>query len=116
MVSLRPKRGRHLFGPAGERRRGRTGGSRRRSAVVHPELNVLTALLAGLVSFVSPCVLPLVPSYLSYLTGTSLEDLQAEDAVAGRARVMLHAVTFGAGFTVVFILLGLSVSAIGAVF
>jgi cytochrome c-type biogenesis protein len=79
------------------------------------QLNVLTAFLAGIVSFVSPCVLPLVPSYLSFLTGTSLEDLKAQDTAAARVRVMLHALTFVAGFTVVFILLGLSASAIGGV-
>src|ERR1700729_2384216 len=104
MFSLRPERGRHLFGPIGERSRGRAGGCRRRSAVVHPELNVLTALLAGLVSFVSPCVLPLVPSYLSYLTGTSLEDLKVETSAQARARIFGHAIAFVCGFSVIFIL------------
>lgn len=116
MVSLRPKRGRHLFGPASERGRGRAGDSRRRSAVVHPELNVLTALLAGLVSFVSPCVLPLVPSYLSYLTGTSLEDLKVETSAQARARIFMHAIAFVCGFSAIFILIGLSASEIGGLF
>ncbi len=79
-------------------------------------LNVATAFLAGLVSFISPCVLPLVPSYLSFLTGTSLEDLKAETTAEAKTRVILHALAFIAGFTIVFIAIGLSASAIGGVF
>jgi cytochrome c-type biogenesis protein len=80
------------------------------------QVNVLTAFLAGLVSFVSPCVLPLIPSYLSFLTGTSLEDLKTQDLASEKARVLAHAVAFICGFTVIFILIGLSASAIGGVF
>ncbi len=80
------------------------------------QLNVATAFLAGLVSFVSPCVLPLVPSYLCFLTGTSLEDLKAEAGGRARARVLSHAVAFILGFTVVFVAIGLSASAIGGIF
>lgn len=75
-----------------------------------------TAFLAGLISFVSPCVLPLIPAYLSFLTGSSLEELKAESDAASRARTMLHALAFVAGFTVIFMLIGLSVSALGAAF
>jgi cytochrome c-type biogenesis protein len=71
------------------------------------------AFLAGLVSFVSPCVLPLVPAYLSLLTGESLEDLKAETASAARAQTLAHAVAFVVGFSIVFIALGLTASAIG---
>ncbi len=81
-----------------------------------PHLNLATAFLAGLLSFISPCVLPLVPSYLSFLTGTSLEDLKSETAGPARAHVMLHALAFIAGFTLVFIAIGLSASAIGSIF
>ncbi|GAC1496647.1 MAG: cytochrome c biogenesis protein CcdA [Vulcanimicrobiaceae bacterium] len=80
------------------------------------QLNIATAFLAGLVSFISPCVLPLVPSYLSFLTGTSLEDLKAETTGAAKRRVIAHALAFIAGFTLVFIAIGLSASAIGGVF
>jgi cytochrome c-type biogenesis protein len=80
-----------------------------------PHLNILTAFLAGIVSFVSPCVLPLVPSYLSFLTGTSLEELKTQDAAAEKARVIAHAVAFICGFTLVFVLIGLSASAIGSI-
>ncbi len=79
-------------------------------------VNILTAFLAGIVSFVSPCVLPLIPAYLSFLTGSSLEELKAQSDAASRARVMMHAVAFVAGFTVVFMAIGLSASAIGSAF
>jgi cytochrome c-type biogenesis protein len=83
---------------------------------MHPELNFATAFLAGLVSFVSPCVLPLIPAYLSFLTGSSLEELKAEQSAAQRTRVLLHALAFITGFTIIFILLGLSASAVGSAF
>jgi len=80
---------------------------------VNAQLNVATAFLAGLVSFVSPCVLPLIPAYLSFLTGSSLEELKAEQRADQRARVMLHALAFIGGFTVVFMALGFAASAVG---
>ncbi len=73
------------------------------------------AFLAGFVSFVSPCVLPLVPAYLSFLTGSTLEELQSSLAAPARARVIAHAVAFIIGFTIVFVALGASASAIGGV-
>ncbi len=76
-------------------------------------LTVGLAFLAGLVSFVSPCVLPLVPAYLSFLTGSSLEDLKSDVSTAMRARASSHALAFIAGFTLVFVLLGISASAVG---
>jgi cytochrome c-type biogenesis protein len=71
------------------------------------------AFLAGLVSFVSPCVLPLVPAYLSLLTGESLEDLKSETAATARSRTMAHALAFVIGFSIIFIALGLGASAAG---
>jgi len=73
------------------------------------------AFLAGLVSFISPCVLPLVPAYLCLLTGESLEDLKSEATAQARVQTLLHAVAFVAGFTVIFVALGLTASAIGGV-
>ncbi len=74
------------------------------------------AFLAGLVSFVSPCVLPLVPAYLSLLTGTSLEQLQAKETRAQmRGVAVAHAIAFIIGFTLVFVALGLTASAIGGI-
>lgn len=72
------------------------------------------AFFAGLVSFISPCVLPLVPAYLSMLTGSSLEELRG-DETRGRLRGVAvgHALAFIIGFTAVFIALGLTASALG---
>jgi len=71
------------------------------------------ALAAGVLSFLSPCVLPLVPSYLSFVTGMTLDDLQDG---ADRRVVMLHSVLFVSGFTAVFILLGATASFLGQFF
>jgi len=76
-------------------------------------ITVGIAFLAGLVSFVSPCVLPLVPAYLSLLTGESLEELKAVSAPAARAQTLGHAIAFVLGFSVVFVALGTTASAVG---
>ena len=71
-------------------------------------LGIAVAFAAGLLSFLSPCVLPLVPSYVGFLTGMTLGELE------GRRRVALvHALLFVAGFSLVFILLGASATALG---
>ena len=71
---------------------------------------VVVALTAGLLSFLSPCVLPLVPSYLSFITGMTLDDLQES---ADRTHVLTHALLFVSGFTLVFMMLGASASFLG---
>ena len=72
------------------------------------------AFWAGFVSFISPCVLPLVPFYLTYIAGVTLDDLTAEVRTqAVLRRVMLTALAFVFGFSLVFIALGASASAIG---
>ena len=79
------------------------------------DTTIVAALLAGLVSFLSPCVLPLVPPYLVYLAGTSLErlaDAEAEPRV--RRETLAAAMLFVAGFSTVFVGLGAGASAIGA--
>jgi cytochrome c-type biogenesis protein len=81
-----------------------------------PNVTIAAALVAGMLSFLSPCVLPLVPPYLVYLTGTSLErlaDAQAEPRV--RRETLVAAVLFVLGFSTVFVALGASASVIGAV-
>ena len=70
------------------------------------------AALAGLVSFLSPCVLPLVPGYLSYVTGLAGADLDAQLA-ARRGRVAIGTLLFVAGFTVVFTLTAVLVTGVG---
>lgn len=64
----------------------------------------LAAFVAGLLSFLSPCVLPLVPGYVSLISGASVEDLQSPERRMFRT-VMLHSITFVLGFSVVFIAL-----------
>jgi cytochrome c-type biogenesis protein len=76
-------------------------------------LGIAVAFTAGLFSFLSPCVLPLFPSYLSFVTGMSVSDLQAELAPAARRRVILHALAFVVGFSLVFVSLGASFSVAG---
>ena len=72
-------------------------------------LGLFVAFAAGLLSFLSPCVLPLVPSYVGFLTGMTLPEL------TGRRRVALvHALLFVAGFSLVFVLLGASATALGS--
>ena len=76
-------------------------------------LGVVVAFSAGLFSFLSPCVLPLFPSYLSFITGMSVGDLSGDLTAAARRRVLLHSVTFVLGFSLVFVALGASFSAAG---
>ena len=71
------------------------------------------AFVAGLLSFVSPCVLPLVPPYLAYMGGVSIAELRAEDRTPARWRVLLAALFFVAGFSTVFVALGATASFIG---
>jgi cytochrome c-type biogenesis protein len=79
------------------------------------DVTVLAALIAGLVSFLSPCVLPLVPPYLVYLAGTSLERLaEAEPPPRVRRDAVVAAALFVGGFSTVFVALGASASAVGA--
>lgn len=70
------------------------------------------AMAGGLISFLSPCVLPLVPPYLSFLAGTTFDRLNAGDG-AVRRRAVLAALLFVAGFSTVFVLLGATASALG---
>ena len=71
-------------------------------------LGLFVAFAAGVLSFLSPCVLPLVPSYLGFVTGMSIEEMSSKRRVA-----MIHATLFVTGFSVVFIVVGLSATALG---
>src|SRR5271156_4489983 len=80
------------------------------------DVTIAAALLAGMLSFLSPCVLPLVPPYLVYLTGTSLERFAGEEPPPRVLRETLAAAfLFVLGFSTVFVALGASASAVGAV-
>jgi cytochrome c-type biogenesis protein len=81
-----------------------------------PHVSIAAALIAGTLSFLSPCVLPLVPPYLIYLTGTSLERFaDAETRPRAARETLAAALLFVLGFSTVFVALGASASAIGAV-
>lgn len=72
----------------------------------------IAAFIAGLVSFLSPCVLPLVPGYVSLISGASVEELQAKDRKLLNT-VLLHSIMFILGFTLVFVCLGAAATSIG---
>ncbi|NQT22011.1 MAG: cytochrome c biogenesis protein CcdA [Candidatus Omnitrophica bacterium] len=81
------------------------------------QISYVVSFTAGFLMFFSPCILPLVPSYLSYLTGVSFQELSGEAELSEKKRIRLltlvHALLFIAGFSIVFILLGLTVTVLG---
>ncbi|MEW5975165.1 MAG: cytochrome c biogenesis protein CcdA [Acidobacteriota bacterium] len=76
-------------------------------------VTLVSAFVAGIASFISPCVLPLVPGYISFISGVSLEKLRTESEVANRSRVIATSLIFIAGFSTIFILLGASATYAG---
>jgi cytochrome c-type biogenesis protein len=77
-------------------------------------ISLSLAFTAGLVSFLSPCVVPLVPSYLTFITGMTLDELTDPNGLtARRSRTMLHASLFVLGFSIVFVSLGAAATAAG---
>lgn len=76
-----------------------------------PEVNILIAFIAGVVSFLAPCSGVLVPAFISNLAGTSLTGVEKADSTL-RAKVIFNTLLFIAGFTIVFVLLGASIGAI----
>jgi cytochrome c-type biogenesis protein len=77
------------------------------------QIGYITAFLGGLLSFLSPCVLPLIPSYVSFITGISFEDFKAGDKARIRKITLINSSAFVAGFSTVFVLLGVSSSFVG---
>ena len=73
------------------------------------------AFLAGLVSFLSPCVFPIVPSYVGFVTGLTLDELQDGSRAGARRQAAVHAALFVLGFSLVFLALGASATALGGV-
>ncbi|MBI5343776.1 MAG: sulfite exporter TauE/SafE family protein [Deltaproteobacteria bacterium] len=81
------------------------------------DVSIPLAFFGGVLSFISPCVLPLVPSYISFITGISFEELTSEDSKGLRKVVLLNSLTFIAGFSTVFVvILGSSAQLFGTVF
>ena len=77
-------------------------------------VNILTAFAFGLLSFISPCVLPIVPGYISFISGVSFEEMQnADSRSAIRKRIATNCLFFILGFSLVFIALGASATAVG---
>jgi cytochrome c-type biogenesis protein len=77
------------------------------------ELSIPIAFLAGIASFLSPCVLPLVPGYISMLSGASIEELKKEASSELLGRVLRNSLAFVAGFSLVFVILGASATWVG---
>ncbi|MEM5018417.1 cytochrome c biogenesis protein CcdA [Metabacillus indicus] len=78
------------------------------------DLNIFLAFGAGFLSFISPCCLPLYPAFLSYITGMSVGELR-DNSILNRS-AMLHTFFFLLGFSIIFVVLGLSTSVIGNLF
>jgi cytochrome c-type biogenesis protein len=76
-------------------------------------VSLYAAFGAGFLSFISPCVLPLIPGYLSFVSGVSLDEMRGDAAGAARRQVLVTSAAFVLGFSLVFIALGASASAIG---
>jgi cytochrome c-type biogenesis protein len=79
------------------------------------QVSLALAFGAGVASFLSPCVLPIVPGYVSFVTGLAWEDLEAADRGGIRRQAALHAGLFILGFSLLFVALGASATALGAV-
>jgi cytochrome c-type biogenesis protein len=78
------------------------------------EVTLITSFIAGFLSFISPCVLPLIPGYISFISGLTLEEMQGTAASAtSRSRVLVASIAFVLGFTVVFVAAGASATALG---
>lgn len=77
-------------------------------------MNILAAFIAGLLSFFSPCVFPLLPAYIFYITGISYKDLASlDDMPKARQEAVVHTLIFILGFSLVFVALGTTASLIG---
>ena len=77
------------------------------------QLSIPIAFVAGVVSFLSPCVLPLVPGYISMLSGATIEELKSGASAALMARILRNSLAFIVGFSIVFIALGASATWVG---
>ena len=79
------------------------------------QVSLVAALAGGFLSFISPCVLPLIPGYVSFVSGATLEEMRGETTTpaASRQRVLLTSVAFVIGFSLVFVALGATASALG---
>ncbi|MBU9675028.1 cytochrome c biogenesis CcdA family protein [Planococcus sp. CP5-4] len=79
-------------------------------------VTILIALAGGFLAFISPCCLPLYPSFISYITGVSVSELKENKDVSFKKKVLMHSVFFSLGFSVIYYILGFSLSTIGGLF
>lgn len=77
------------------------------------EISIITAFIAGIISFASPCVLPLVPAYLSFISGVSVDEIKTEKKGGVLRKVILNTLFFVLGFSIVFVAFGATATAIG---
>lgn len=76
-------------------------------------ISFILAFCAGLLSFLSPCVLPLIPAYVSYLTGSAVSEINTKKA---KLKLLYKSIGFVIGFTIIFIIMGASISSLGKLF
>ncbi|TWT25807.1 cytochrome c biogenesis CcdA family protein [Planomicrobium sp. CPCC 101110] len=79
-------------------------------------MTIFVALAGGFLAFISPCCLPLYPSFVSYITGVSVNELKENKQASFRKKVLLHSFFFSLGFSVIYFVLGFSLSTIGGLF
>ena len=77
------------------------------------EVSILVVFLAGVISFVSPCVLPLVPAYVGYITGSSVQNITRDKS---KKFIFIRALSFVVGFSIIFIIMGASATYLGRIF
>jgi len=77
---------------------------------------VIPSFIAGLLTFLAPCTLPLVPAYLTFISGSSIRGLSNKEQVRSKAKVFTNGLFFVLGFSVVFVLLGLFAGTLGGIF
>ena len=80
------------------------------------ELTLAVAFIGGLISFFSPCIIPLIPAYISHLSGTSVMELQKRKSKGLQLRVFTNAIFFVLGFTLLFMAIGLSIGYVSEIF
>lgn len=80
---------------------------------VSGSIGITAAFIAGVLSFLSPCVLPLVPAYLSYISGSSIEELKSSKNISVIWRTGMRSITFVLGFSVIFVLIGAGATWLG---
>lgn len=76
----------------------------------------IIAFSAGILAFLSPCCLPLYPSFVSYITGMSLSELKGEKTTTHKRKILVHSIFFSIGFSIIYYILGFSFSRVGHFF